>query len=87
MVCLLNVLCPTSQDCSRFSQQCIVAGEQPVAGHHTTEDNLPLDMFVRHVQDSGYEEGDILHPARHNALHWMGKPISYDVNEDLADPF
>ena len=53
----------------------------------TSEDHSPLDKFVRHVQNSGYEEGDILHPARHNALHWMGKPISYDVDEDLDDPF
>ena len=52
-----------------------------------SEDNPPLDMFVRHGEDSDYEESDILHPARHNALHWMGKPISYDVDEDLDDPF
>ena len=52
-----------------------------------SEENPSLDFFVRHVQDSGYEGGDIVHPARHNALHWMGKPISYDVDEDLEDPY
>ena len=52
-----------------------------------SEDNPSLDFFVRHVQDSGYKGGDIVHPARHNALHWMGKHISYDVDEDLKDPF
>ena len=52
-----------------------------------SETNPPLDKFVRHVHDSGYEEGKILHPARHNALHWMGKPISKDVEEDVYDPF
>ena len=52
-----------------------------------SEENPSLDVFVRHVQESGYEEGDILHPARHNALHWMGKPISYDVDPDLEDPY
>ena len=35
----------------------------------TPNDNPPLDEFVRHVKDSGYEEGKILHTARHNALH------------------
>ena len=31
--------------------------------------NPPLAKFVHHVEDSGYEEGDILLPARYNTLH------------------
>ena len=49
--------------------------------------NPPLDKFVQHFHDSGYDAGEILHPLRHNALHWMGKPISKDVEQDVYDPF
>ena len=52
-----------------------------------SEDNPSLDTFVRNVEDSGYKGAEILHPSRHNALHWIGKPISYDVEEDVEDPF
>ena len=52
-----------------------------------SEDNPSLDTFVWHVQDSGYDGAGILHPLRHNALHCIGKPISYDVDEDVEDLF
>ena len=39
-------------------------------------DNRPLDKFVRNVEDR----------SRHNALHWMGKPISFDIDSDVKDP-
>ena len=52
-----------------------------------SDSNPPLDKFVQHVHDSGYDEGEILHPLRHNALHWMGKPISDDTKKDVHDPF
>ena len=62
MIYLLYVLCQTSQDRSRFLRQCIVQGDillQVI----TPNDNPPLDEFVRHAKNSGYEEGEILHHA------------------------
>ena len=50
------------------------------------EHKLPLEKFVRHVKDSGYE-GELLHPKHHNSLHWMGKPIRSNVDADIGDNF
>ena len=49
-------------------------------------ENPPLKDFVCHVADSNYK-GPILHPTRHNSLHWLGKPIASDLEVDVEDPF
>ena len=52
-----------------------------------SEDNPPIEHFVQHVHDSGYKHGKILHPTRHNALHWMGKPVQDNSKHDVYDPW